>query len=103
MSFGRILMLGALVAIVLWVCANSVMVGTSGKQVNITIDTQKLKQAGRDAVQQGRQAVAKAGQYLERTGKKLEEVRPDEASPPQPPARPRLMLPWSQPHNAPTG
>lgn len=100
MALARLLLLVALGGIVGWVCVRTVSVDTSGNEVNISIDTQKLRQASQDAVQQGRQAIAKAGGYLERTGKKMEQVQPEETPPPE---RPRFTFPWTRSTSPPSG
>ncbi len=104
MALGRLLLIVTIVGIMGWVYVRAVTVNSANQQLNISIDTQKLKQASREAVQQGRQAVSTAGQYLSRTGKAMEQVGAEEASPvpapPQPPARPWFTLPWSRPQKS---
>jgi len=71
----RLLRLAALVAFVGicgWVVYRSVSVESTEDKLQITIDKQKLKEAGYDLKKEGRKAADKVGEALERAGRKLD-------------------------------
>jgi hypothetical protein len=81
MTLGRALLLVVLLAIVAWLIMRTVSVQSTPEKVRITIDKQKLEQAGQEAREEGRKAVQEGGQLLERAGKRLENGKPAPAAP----------------------
>lgn len=71
----RLLLLFLLVGIVGWLVVRTVSVETTDEKVQITIDKQKLQQAGHDLEQRGREAADKVGEALQHAGKKLDDER----------------------------
>jgi hypothetical protein len=62
-----------------WLVYRSVSFESTDEKVQITIDKQKLKQAGRDLKHEGRKAADKVGEALEKASQSLDaEGRPRE-------------------------
>lgn len=64
-----------------WIATQSVRVESSENQVHITIDRQKLREAGATLKQRGRNAMNSVGHALEEAGEPPEEERPRPTSP----------------------
>lgn len=75
MRLFRFLVLLFLVGIVGWLVVRSVTVESTAEKVQITIDKQKLRDAGYDLEEKGREAADKVGDALEVAGKKLDHGR----------------------------
>ncbi len=72
MRIVRLLFVLAVLGGTAWVLTRSISVESSDSQVRITIDRQKLRQAGSDLKTRSKQAVNKVGQALEQAGQTLE-------------------------------
>jgi hypothetical protein len=81
MKLLRLFVLVAFAGVCGWLVYRSVSVESTDEKVQITIDKQKLKEAGRDLEDRGRQAADKVGQALEQAGHKLDADDPPRQAP----------------------
>jgi hypothetical protein len=79
MRLVKFLLLVVLAAMVGRLVVRTVSVESTGEKVSITIDRQRLREAGRDLKEQGREAAQSLGQTLQQAGKKLEEQKTAES------------------------
>jgi len=68
----RVLLVFAVLGGLAWTATRAVRVESTDDQVRITIDRQKLRQAGSDLQSNGRRAVSKVGQALEHVGNSID-------------------------------
>ena len=90
----RLVVTCAFLVAVGWLAWRSVSVHATRESIEITVDKQQLKEAGRVAAREGRQALDKAGQLLHATGDALEEAAEPEEQ--ERASRPVFRAPWSR-------
>ena len=75
MRLFKFLLLVVVVAVIGRLVARTVSLESTPSEVRITINKQKLKEAGRDLEAKGRQAAGRVGQALEQAGEKHDHDR----------------------------
>lgn len=73
----RFLIVSTLLIVAGWLVAQSFSVQTTEGKVQITIDRQKLGQAGHELKDKSRRAMGKVGQALQSAGRQLDEKAGD--------------------------